>query len=89
MRGHHDDLIMAMAMALYVAQNSFSELRKNVNQAKAMLDSWVTVSSGGETDKIENPHVNPFYTNTPTYHPKEPTNGNNDEGEFNWLFGIK
>ena len=41
MRGHHDDLIMAIAMSLYVAQNSFSELRKNVNQAKAMLDSWI------------------------------------------------
>ena len=28
MRGHHDDLIMAIAMALYVAQNSFAQLRK-------------------------------------------------------------
>jgi len=74
---------------IFIVQTTFKKLEAIEKQTKAMLDSWVTVSSGGETDKIENSHVNPFYTNTPTYHPKEPTNGNNDEGEFNWLFGIK
>ena len=42
MKGHHDDLIMSLAMALYVAQTSFTQLKKNVAQAKAMLDAWVS-----------------------------------------------
>ncbi len=42
MKGHHDDLIMSLGMALYVAQTSFTLLKKNVAQAKAMLDAWIT-----------------------------------------------
>ena len=40
MKGKHDDLIMAIAMALYVGENSFSQLQKADSLTKAMLDSW-------------------------------------------------
>ena len=33
--------------------------------------------------------TNPFYSNSPTYEPIQSNNGNNDNGEYNWLFGIK
>lgn len=45
MKGKHDDLIMALAMALYVAEHSFSDLNKANNLTKAMLDSWTTSDS--------------------------------------------
>lgn len=89
MDGYHDDIIMALAMPIFIVQTTFKKLESIKKQTKAMLDSWISVSSGGETDKIDKVHTNPFYTNTPTYHPKQPGSGNGDAGEYNWLFGIK
>lgn len=89
MEGYHDDLIMSLAMCIFVVQTSFKRLERIEKQTKAMLDSWISVSNQGETDKINKTHINPFYTNTPTYHPKQPGSGNGDDGEYNWLFGIK
>jgi hypothetical protein len=43
MKGAHDDAIMSMSMALYAADMCFSQLEKNENANKAMLESW-TVS---------------------------------------------
>ena len=81
MRGHHDDLIMAMAMALYVAQNSFSELRKNVNQAKAMLDSWL-IRDNPNDDMIEKTSVEPI-----NLRPDHKLGNANDMKDYLWLFG--
>ncbi len=90
MEGYHDDIIMAYAMAIFIIQTSFKKLEQVEKQTKAMLDSWVNVSNKEKKPLFsEQQHVNPFYTNTPTYHPKQPNNGNNDNGEYNWLFGIK
>ena len=50
MKGKHDDLIMAMAMALYVGENSFSQLHKADALTKAMLDSWVTSNDSGDKE---------------------------------------
>ena len=41
-KGQHDDLIMAMAMAIYVGESSFAKLEKATEQAKAMIESWTT-----------------------------------------------
>ena len=43
-KGKHDDLIMALAMALYVGEHSFSNLQKANDLTKAMLNSWTTSS---------------------------------------------
>jgi len=89
MDGYHDDLIMAHAMPVFIVQTTFKKLEKIENQTKAMLDTWATVSNQTNTSKPREKHVNPFYTNTPTYDPKPADRGNNDDGEYNWLFGIK
>jgi hypothetical protein len=41
MKGAHDDAIMSMAIALYAGDISFTQLTRNENQAKAMVDSWM------------------------------------------------
>ena len=47
--GFHDDLIMALAMCLWVMEHSFKNLEKLEKQSKAMLNSWV-VGSGTADD---------------------------------------
>jgi len=89
MEGYHDDLIMAYAMPIFLVQTTFKKLKKIENQTKAMLDSWASVSNNGSQPQTTETHINPFYTNTPTYHPRQPGKGVNDDGEYNWLFGIK
>ena len=89
MEGYHDDIIMAFAMCIFVVQTSFKKLEQVEKQTKAMLESWVNVSSDNPTKPLMNDaYVNPFYSSTPSYHPKQ-NNGANDSGEYNWLFGIK
>ena len=54
-----------------------------------MLDSWVNVSSGNDvTKKVP---TNPMPSNMPTYNQPHvgQMGGNNDNGEYNWLFGIR
>ena len=90
MEGFNDDIIMAYAMAIFIVQTSFKKLEQVEKQTKAMLESWVNVSNTQSKPMINGQqHINPFYTNTPTYNPVPPNNGNNDNGEYNWLFGIK
>ena len=45
-----------------------------------MLDSWVNTTNKSN-DKMfsDKQHTNPFYTNTPTYEPKQGNNGNNGQ----------
>ena len=89
MEGYHDDIIMAFAMCIFVVQTSFKKLEQVEKQTKAMLESWVNVSSDNPTKPLmDDAYVNPFYSSTPSYHPKQ-NNGANDSGEYNWLFGIK
>ena len=91
MPGYHDDIIMAYAMAIFVVQTSFKKLEESKKHTKAMLDSWLNITNGGnETIKRDsNPPNNP---NTPTYNQPQVNQGgvnNNDNGDFNWLFGIQ
>lgn len=41
MKGAHDDAIMSIAIALYAGDISFTQLTRNEQQNKAMLESWV------------------------------------------------
>jgi hypothetical protein len=88
MDSYHDDIIMAFAMCIFVVQTSFKKLEQVEKQTKAMLESWVAVSSKPTNTLMNDGYVNPFYTNTPTYHPKQ-NNESNDNGEYNWLFGLR
>jgi hypothetical protein len=85
MKGKHDDLIMALAMALYVGEHSFSDLQKADSLTKAMLDSWTT---GESSTSSEPPHRRP-QQNVGLL--GVPGNQNNDMKQLYkdnaWLFG--
>jgi hypothetical protein len=86
MKGYHDDIIMAYAMALFVVQTSFKQLEKVEKQTKAMLDSWIAVTNEPVKPTFNTP------TTTPSYHQPQITqnnNQNNNNGEYDWLFGIR
>jgi len=90
MEGYHDDLIMSLAMCIFVVQTSFKRLERLNKQTKAMLDTWASVSNQSiDKTKVKKTYISPFYSNTPTYNPRHPDQGPNDDGEYNWLFGIK
>ena len=89
MEGYHDDLIMALAMCIFVVQTSFKRLEKIQKQTKAMLETWAGVANPVENKKNSKTYVSPFYSNTPTYNPRHSDQTPNDNGEYNWLFGIK
>ena len=86
MKGKHDDLIMAIAMALYVGESSFSQLQKADSLTKAMLNSWTTDSN---TNKDDVPaHRKPQQSVGLS---GIPGNQNNDQKQmykdYAWLFG--
>jgi len=87
-KGQHDDLIMALAMALYVAETSFSKLEKATEQAKAMLESWATEKTDFSNSSMNyNPSIP---TNTYGVHPtSRDTVSKSDYEKYLWLFGPK
>lgn len=102
MDGYHDDLIMALAMCLWVLEHSFKNLERLEKQNKAMLDSWVI---GGSNINNNNNNNNNSLNNVSTS-PKKITiswlnggktktssiptrKGNYPNSEFSWLFGVK
>jgi hypothetical protein len=89
LKGQHDDLIMAMAMAIYVGENSFTQLEKVTEQTKAMIDSWAV---------HETPIKNPVQDYSPTlaafnHDPYGRHHGGgaskSDYENYLWLFGGK
>ena len=84
-KGHHDDLIMSISIALYVGESSFSNLEKVTEQTKAMLESW-TVSNNESVKNIIDfnpviPHMNQdrFRDNSSV--------SRKDYETYGWLFG--
>lgn len=86
-KGHHDDCIMAIAMALYVAEKSFQSLEKVTNHTKAMINSWQS-------------HENEFKDRTDFFNPMVPQFNyrdrkfnesvtKDDYKKYSWLFGTK
>jgi hypothetical protein len=85
MKGQHDDLIMSLAMAIYVSDSSFSQLTKVTQQAKTMLESWTVHSHEPPKEQHFNPSMpntnfkdNPVYRNQPSQ---------KDYEQYLWLFG--
>jgi hypothetical protein len=86
MKGQHDDLIMAMAMAVYVAETSFTQLSKVNEQAKSMLESWTVETYEKPNQQFFNPALpntgqqfnNPAYRNQPSL---------KEYKDYLWLFG--
>lgn len=96
MKGAHDDAIMSMSMALYVADISFTQLQKNENVNKAMLESWVMSERSYEVNKGHYSYgatIDPIgaMTMDPSfYHKDNPMNvGKDTYSQYSWLFGKR
>jgi phage FluMu gp28-like protein len=86
-KGHHDDCIMSIAMATYVAEAAFPSLVKVVNHTKAMLDSWSTVvTENKEKSEYFNPSL-PQFNRSGMNHSKNYEATRNDYQKYGWLFG--
>jgi hypothetical protein len=86
LKGQHDDLIMACAMPIYVAENSFSLLERAESQTKSMLESW-TVQEHQPTNSVRDfnpalPASNNRGERPGTYNPQP-----QDYAKYSWLFG--
>lgn len=88
MKGQHDDLIMAIAMCIYVGEFSFSLLKASEESTKALLEGWTVT----EREKI------PGGIFSPTSSPYDPLRGLQNNGnrrnnvatqqdyqDFSWL----
>lgn len=84
MKGQHDDLIMAMAMAIYVGENSFTQLSKLTEQTKAMVDSW-SVRESDTSQQVT--HFNPSIPNHVGDQMHHRQAQRKDYMEYSWLFG--
>ena len=89
MKGHHDDLIMSVSMALYVGQNAYNQLEKVNEQTKAMLSSWTVA------DDSTNREITKFNPGMPVLSPTgyQDTFSSNptkkDYEQYLWLFGRR
>jgi hypothetical protein len=89
MKGHHDDLIMSIAMALYVGQNSYNQLEKVTEQTKALLNSWSVTNSEASKAVLDfNPGV-PVISPS-SYNDRFGSNPTKSDYEkYLWLFSGK
>jgi len=87
-KGHHDDLIMSIAMATYVAESSFSNLTKVTEHTKAMINSWAVTNNESVGKEIEFNPVIPYggerinqFSNSNV--------GREEYAKYGWLFGNR
>ena len=80
-KGQHDDLIMSVAMALYVGESSFTSLNKVTNQTKAMIDSWTVNTNDFNRKQFMDPVIPQQHENIK----REATKS--DYENYLWLFG--
>lgn len=85
-KGHHDDCIMAMSMAVYVAEKSFQSLQKVVNHTKAMINSWATTVN---ENKNSSEFFNPLVPQMGRQSPYNQGPSREDYQKYGWLFGAK
>ena len=85
-KGYHDDLIMAIAMATYVGETSFSKLTKVTEQAKAMINSWQVNSNEEVTKSVS---FNPVLPAGLPFNSRDLNNepSRQDYEKYGWLFG--
>jgi len=87
-KGHHDDLIMSIAMATYVAESSFGKLTKVTEQTKAMLDSWSVNNNESIKENINFNPVIPHYQDRINQFNSQQVS-REDYQKYGWLFGVR
>jgi len=85
-KGKHDDIIMAMAMALYVLEYSFKRLTQQKNKTKSMLSSWVVNSGNDGQDMPHGAASTSKKRETPYFDPQTSKNMQDPKGQYMWLF---
>jgi intein/homing endonuclease len=87
-KGRHDDLIMSIAMATYVAESSFASLTKVTEHTKAMIDSW-SVSVNEQSREVLN--FNPVIPNNVERIRQFGSQNisKEDYQKYGWLFGVR
>jgi hypothetical protein len=86
MKGQHDDLIMSLAMAVYVSDSSFSQLTKVTQQAKTMLESWQVTSYDPPKEQYFNPSIPNKQYKTNIAYQNQPTK--KDYQDYLWVIGA-
>ena len=87
MDGYHDDLLMSLAMALWVMEHSFKKLERLEKQNKAILSSWLSganVSSSPtvkDKDQVTGNVVQKINTTHTAYR-----NIQDPRSQYSWLF---
>ena len=84
-KGQHDDLIMSVAMATYVAESSFTNLEKVSEHTKAMLESWAVSNNDEVTKQIEFNPVIPY--GQERINQRNQNLSKDDYMKYSWLFG--
>jgi len=85
-KGHHDDLIMSIAMATYVAESSFSQLTKVTEQTKAMIESWSVSNNENVTNQLAFNPVIPNFNERMNQNSQQNVT-KEDYMKYGWLFG--
>ena len=88
-KGQHDDLIMGIAMAIYVGESSFSKLQKATEHTKVMIESWNVASNENITKQL---HFDPTMPNANVMNDRFRKNdgpSKDDYIKYGWLFGTR
>ena len=88
-KGQHDDLIMGISMAIYIAESSFSKLEKATEQAKFMIESWNISTNENITKQL---HFDPTMPNANVINDRFRKNdgpSKDDYIKYSWLFGTR
>lgn len=95
LKGAHDDLIMSLAMAIFVANVSFARLQKTTAQMEAMSKSWKRYEMTSNPIQEQNPsamsnnqhkeHTMPYM---PEANPLMAGMGRQAYKQYSWVFGI-
>lgn len=92
MKGAHDDAIMALAMALYVGDISFSQLKRSEEINKSMMESWTMSEKSYHPNELfysygkDMDSVGQMFMGSP---PTPSVSDKNAYNEYSWLFGKK
>ena len=87
MEGYHDDLLMSLAMALWVMEHSFKKLERLEKQNKAILNSWLGGANTSTTPTVrdKDPKSSVVSQKINTTHTAY-KNVQDPRGQYSWLF---
>lgn len=93
MEGYHDDLLMSLAMCLWVLEHSFKNLERLEKQTKAILNGWLagtntqtTIEAERGTGFVSNENRNKAAMPKPKFNPIVSKNMQDPTGKYMWLF---